>query len=59
MTHIPNPQINAFLKVGFWVFVAGYRPQQTPKIHIFDMLAAGFSDLKKSLPWRKYLLTKV
>jgi len=38
-----------FQKSGFGVFVAGYRPQQTPQIHLFDMLAAGFSDFKKSL----------
>jgi len=34
---------------GFGVFVAGYRPQQTPQIHLFDILAAEFSDLEKSL----------
>jgi len=42
---VPTP----FLKAGFGVFVAGYRPQQTPQIHLFDMLAAEFSDFKKSL----------
>jgi len=42
-------KITPFLNSGFGVFVAGYRPQQTPQIHLFDMLAAGFSDFKKSL----------
>ena len=42
---VPTP----FLQSGFGVFVAGCSPQQTPQIHLYNMLAAGFSDFKKSL----------